>query len=137
MQWSALLFQFHFDDLFGIVPCAAGIGHKNSLIQTKYCDGDQVTDEEKRFEKGKSQGRKEDREKDIKHAFLRILCADLHYLLTVFNRSFLNALQANVRLNKLHRTIRTRSYCLDRCAGKPVDNSATGDQAENEWCVKQ
>src|SRR5580704_12729469 len=42
---SAFLLQLHFHDLFGVIPCAPGISHKDRLVQAEYRDREQVADE--------------------------------------------------------------------------------------------
>ena len=49
--------QVHFDELLGVVPGAAGVGHVNGLEQAEHRDGNQVGDEEVRVEK--SEGERE------------------------------------------------------------------------------
>ena len=49
MQLGALLFELGLDDLLGVVPSAAGVGHKQGLEQTEQRDADQVADEEVRL----------------------------------------------------------------------------------------
>ena len=38
--------KVHFHDFFGVVPCAAGVGHENGLVQAEDRDRDQIADEE-------------------------------------------------------------------------------------------
>ncbi len=137
MKRRAFLFEIDLDNLLGVVPGAAGVGHKDSLIKAEHRDRDQVANKEERLEKSKSQGRKEDGQKNIEHAFLRILGADFHDFLAVLDRRFFHAFQLDVGLDELNRAIGPGRHRLNRCAGKPVNNGATGNQAEHEWGVQQ
>src|SRR5262249_41110014 len=104
---------------------------------TENGDGDQVADEKERFDEGEGQGREEDRQEDIQHAALGILRANLHHLFAVGNRRLLDSLQPNVALDELDRAIGSRSYGLGGSAGKPVNDGASGDQAENKRRIQQ
>src|SRR5215469_12656286 len=67
---GALLFQFGFNDLLGVIPGAAGIGHEDGLVQTEERDGNQVADEEVGLDESKGQSREEHHEEDIEHTLL-------------------------------------------------------------------
>src|SRR5258705_4081076 len=131
------MFQINLNNFLRIITGAADVCNEDCLIQAEDRDRDQVTDEEERFNESKSQSGKEYSQEDIEHSFLRILGADLHHLLTVFHRSLLDALEADIRFDKLDCSIGACSDRLNRCTGKPVDHSAAGNQAQHEWSVKQ
>ena len=50
--------QLDLDDLLGVVPGAAGVGHEDGLEQAEERDRDQVADEEVRLEEGEGQRRR-------------------------------------------------------------------------------
>ena len=52
---GALLLQLDLDDLLGVVPGAAGVGHEDGLVETEDRDGDQVADEEERLDEREGQ----------------------------------------------------------------------------------
>src|SRR5207248_4076486 len=108
------------------------IGHENRLIQTENSDRDQISDEEERFEKGESEGRKEHAQEDIEHPFLSVLGADLYDLLTVGNRRFFDAFQFDVGFNEFNSAVSPGGYRLDRSTGKPVNHCASGDKSQHE-----
>src|ERR1700730_2119895 len=137
VQRRVFLFQIDFYNLLRVVPGAARIRHEDRLIQTKDRNRDQVTNEEEGINKSERESREEHSQEDIKHALLRILGADLHDLLTVFHRSFLNAFETNVRLDELNRAIGAGGNGLDRNSGKTVDHGAPGNQAENKWSMQK
>jgi hypothetical protein len=56
VQFGALGLQLGLDDLLGVVPRAAGVGHEDGLEQAEQGDGDQVADEEELLDKGERQG---------------------------------------------------------------------------------
>src|ERR1700728_3584767 len=101
VQWSSLLLHFNFDDLLSIVPGSAGVGHENCLVKAEDSDGNEVADEEERFDEGKSQRTEEDGDKDIQHAFLRILGADLYNFLAVGDRGFHHTIEFDVGFDEL------------------------------------
>ena len=101
----AFLLQFHFDDLLGVVPRAARVGHEDGLVQAEDGNRDQVADKEERFHESEGQGAEEDGQKDVEHAFLRVLGADLDDFLAVGNRGFLDAFQLDIGFDELHRAI--------------------------------
>src|SRR5438874_5257469 len=41
MQWCSLLFEIDFDNLFRVVPCAAGVRHEDRLIEAERCNRNQ------------------------------------------------------------------------------------------------
>ena len=53
--------KFGLDDLLGVVPGAAGVGHEDGLEQAADGDADQVADEEELVREGRRQGAEEDR----------------------------------------------------------------------------
>ena len=88
MQWRSFLLKFDFDDLLGIVPGCAGVGHEDGLIEAEDGDGDEIADEEERFDEREGQSAEEDGDEDVQHAFLRVFGADFDYFLTVSDRRF-------------------------------------------------
>ena len=87
VQRRALLLQLDLDDLLGVVPRAAGVGHEDGLEQAEDRDRDQVADEEERLEEREGEGREEDAMKmlnmpfcaycvQISTTFLRVLDVD-------------------------------------------------------------
>src|ERR1700731_3516766 len=137
MQSCTFLLQFHFHNLFGVVPGPAGIGHKDGLVEAEDGDGNQVADEEVWLQEGKSERGEEHSQKDVKHSFLRVLGADLHYLLAVLDGGLLHAFQADILLDELHCPVSAGGDGLHGCAGKPVDDGATCNQTQHEGCVEQ
>ena len=91
---GALLLQLDLDELLGVVPGAAGVGHEDGLEQAEERDRDQVADEEVRLEAGEGQRGEEDGQEDVEHALLRVLRADLDDLLAVGDRGLLGARRA-------------------------------------------
>ncbi len=137
MQRSAFLLELDLDDLFCVVPCPAGIGHEDGLIETKDGDRNQVADEEERFNKRECQRGEKHSQEDIEHTLLRVLGADFHHLLAVFDRRFHHAFQLDVGLDEFHRAIRTCGYGLRGSAGEPVDDRAACYQSEHKGSVQQ
>ena len=88
VQRCAFLFHLDFDDFLRVIPRAAGIGHKDRLIQTKDSDRNQIADEEERLDEREGERRKKDTQEDIEHSSLRIPGADFHDLLAVLYGSF-------------------------------------------------
>src|ERR1043165_2480219 len=112
MQRSALRFQLNFDNLLRIVPCAARVRHEDGLIKSEDGDGDEIADEEVWLDEREGERREEDRQEDIEHALLRVLGADLHDLLAVFDRSLLNSFEPDVVLDELDRAISSGRHGL-------------------------
>ena len=83
MQVRALGLQFRFHDLLRIVPGASGVRHKNSLIQTKQGDRNEVSDEEVGLQECKPERGEKHRQEDVKHSLLGILGADLDDFLRI------------------------------------------------------
>ena len=106
------MFQLDFNDFLGVVPRAAGIGHENCLIQAKDSNGNQVTDEEKRFEKRECKCREKHGDENINHALLCILRADLNHLLAVGYGCLLHTFQLDVGFDELDRTIGASGHSL-------------------------
>src|ERR1019366_7386560 len=61
--------------------------------------------------------REEDGEKDVEHALLRVLGADLHNLLAVRDRRLLRAFQMDVRLDELDRAV---TACMEAPANQKI-----------------
>ena len=68
--------QIDLDELLGVVPRAAGVGHVDRLEQAEHGDRDQVGDEEVRVEEREGQREAEDHDEDVPHARLGVLRAD-------------------------------------------------------------
>src|SRR5262249_29803505 len=83
VEWRAFLLQLDFDDFLSVVPRAAGVGHKDRLVQTENGDGNEIADEEKWFKESKGQRREEHGDEDVDHAFLRVERADFDDFLAV------------------------------------------------------
>src|SRR6267142_1462013 len=137
VQWSAFLLQLNFDDLLGVVPRAAGIGHENCLVQAEDRDGDQVANEEKRLHERERQCAEEHGQKDVEHAFLRVLRADFYDLLAVTDGGFLHALEPDIRLDEFDGAVGSGSNGLSGGAGEPVNHRASGDKPQEEGRVQQ
>ena len=83
MKRGSFLLQLDFDDLFRVVPGAAGIGHEDRLEQTEERDRHQIADEVVRLDEGEGERRKKYRQEDVEHSLLCVFGADLDYLLAV------------------------------------------------------
>ena len=127
MQRRSLLFEIHFNDFFCIVPSATRVSHEDRLVETENRNRDQVPDKVEGFNEREGKSGKENCEKDVEHAFLCILRANLHDLLTVSNRSLCDPFQLYIRLDELDRPICSRGYRLRRCACEPVDHRPTSN----------
>ena len=90
----ALRLQLGLDDLLGVVPGAAGVGHEDGLEQAEQRDRDQVADEEERLDERERQRGEEHRQEDVEHALLRVLRADLDHLLAVGDRGLLASISS-------------------------------------------
>src|ERR1019366_4267128 len=134
---SAFGVHLDLDDLLRVVPRSTRIGHENGLVEAEERDRDEVADEEIWLEEREGQRREEDRQEDVQHPLLRILRADFDDLLAVRHRGLFAALQLDVRLDELDRSIRPRRHRLRRRAGEPVDDGAAGDQAQEERRIEQ
>ena len=137
VQRRALLLQIDFDDLLRVVPCAAGVGHENRLVQAEDRDRDQVADEQERLHEREGEGGEEDGEKDVEHALLRVLGADFDDLLRVGDRGLFYSFQFDVRLDELDRAVSAGGDRLRGSAGEPVDHRAARDQAQQEGRVQE
>src|SRR5689334_7927204 len=112
MKRGPFFAEIDFYNLLCIIPSAAGVGHKDCLVQTKDGDRNQIPDEEEFADACKREGREKHREEDIEHASLGIACANRNYAFAVFDRGACGgAVEANVRFNKLDGSVRT---CYDR-----------------------
>ncbi len=79
MKGSSLLPEVHLNNLLGIVPRTAGIGHVDRLEEAKAGNGNQVGHEEVGIKKRKGQRDGHERDEDVPHAGLGILGADLDH----------------------------------------------------------
>ena len=105
MQRRAFFFQVNLNHFFGIIPSAAGIGHIQSLEQTKGCDRNQIAGKQIRIETGKSNGKAENDHKDVKHPLLRIDSADFNHFLGIFDRSGLVGVEFDMLFDVGNRTV--------------------------------
>ena len=137
VEWRAFLLQLDFDDFLGVVPCAAGVGHEDGLVEAEDGDGDQVADEEEGLDEGEGQRGEEDGDEDVEHAFLRVLGADLDDFLAVGDAGCCDAVELDVGLDEFDGAVGAGGDGLRRGAGEPVDHGAAGDQAEDERRVEQ
>ena len=85
VEGCVLLLQIDFDDLLGVIPATAGIGHEDSLEEAEEGDSDEVADEEVGVDEGQGQGHEEDDDEDVDHPLLGINGTDLDDFLTVLN----------------------------------------------------
>ena len=131
VQRGVLLLQVHLDDLLGVIPAAAGIGHENRLEEAEEGDGDEITDEEVGVEEGEPQGHEEDHDEDVDHPLLGIDRTDLDDLLAVLDGGFI-LVQFDMILDVDDRLIGTRHDGLDGGAGEPVDHAAAHEQAQDD-----
>src|SRR4029078_11053543 len=83
-------------------------------------------------DEGEGEGREEDHEEDVQHAFLGVLRADRDDLLRVLDRRLLAAVKLDVGLDELDRAVGAGGDRLSGGAGEPVDHRAADDQAEKE-----
>src|SRR5208283_5009512 len=77
------------------------------------------------------------RDKDVEHAFLRVLGADLNYFFAVGDGSLLCTFEMDVGFDELHGAIGAGGHGLHGCAGEPIDHGAAGNQAQKEGSVQQ
>ncbi len=144
MQWSAFLLQVNLYHLFGVVPASPRIGHEYRLEQAEHGYGNQVGYEQRyrqiavltrsrRCQAGKGDGEGEDGDKDVEHALLRILGADLDHFFGFFYGGLLAGflIQTYVLLDVFHRPVGPGGDRLGGGPGEPVDDAAPGDEAED------
>src|SRR5208283_1433583 len=122
VQRRVLLLQVHLDDLLRVVPCAAGVSHKDGLKKAEKGDSDQVADEKVRVEKGKGEGKEKDHHEDVDHAFLRVLGTDLDDLLAVLDGGCLSV-ELDVVLDIDDRSVGPGDDGLGGSAREPVYDS--------------
>src|SRR5260370_32088232 len=137
MQRGALGAQFGFHDFLRVVPCTAGIGHEDGLVQTEQGDGDEVAHEEEGFKERERKGCEEYHQEDVEHALLGVLGADFDYLLGIFDGSLLFGIELDVLLDEFHCAVGAGGDGLGALAGEPVDDGAACNQAEEEGGVHQ
>src|SRR5581483_3122323 len=128
--------QLGFYDLLGVVPSAARVGHKDGLVQAEQGNGNQITNKEIRFGERKRERREKHYQKDIEHAFLRVLRTNLDHFLAVGYGSLCYAFQPNIGFDEFHRAIGAGGDRLHGSSGKPIDDGAARDQAEQEGGVE-
>jgi hypothetical protein len=90
VQRGALLLELDLDELLGVVPGAAGVGHEDGLVEAEERDGDEVADEEERLEEGEGQRARRTRRKMLNMPF----CAYCVQISTTFLLSSTLALVA-------------------------------------------
>src|SRR5437667_8284493 len=137
VERGALLFELDLNDLLGVVPGAAGVGHENGLIQAKNGDGEKVADKKEGLDESEGQRGKKYRDENVQHAFLRVLRANLDDFLAVCDAGGSGSFELDVGFDEFNSAVSARSYGLRGSAGEPVNHGATGDQAENERRVKE
>ena len=81
MQLGALFLQIDLNQLLGIVPGAAGVGHRDRLEQAEHGNGNEVSNEEVRVEEREGERDRHERDEDVPHAALGILGADADHRL--------------------------------------------------------
>src|SRR5215470_13152428 len=121
VQVSSLLLEFDFDDFLGVVPCAAGVGHEDGLIETEYGDRDEIADEVERLDEGESESSEEHSDEDVQHAFLRVAGADLDDFLAVGDAGLLDSFELDVGLDELYGAVGAGADSLGGSAGEPVN----------------
>ena len=131
MERRAFHFQIHFDDFFGVVPRAAGVGHEDGLKQTEERDGDEVADEEIRIQKRQAEREAKDDDEDVDQAFLCVAGADGNDALAVLEGGGF-FVQPDVFLDEDDGAIGAGDDGLRARAGEPVDHRAAHEQAEND-----
>src|SRR5208337_2438150 len=109
MEWGAFQLQLDFDNLLGVVPRCARVGHENGLIEPENSYRHQVADEKERVDESEGQSAEEDCDEDVQHASLGILRADGNHLLAVGDRRLFCALQLDMRFDELHCSVRAGS----------------------------
>src|SRR5258705_8681039 len=132
-----LLLEFTLDHFLGVVPCPAGIRHEDRLIQTEHGDRDQITDKEERLDECKSKRGKENHQKDVEHALLCVLSANLNDLLAVLYRSFLDPFEFYIRFDELDCPVSAARHRLHRSAGEQVDDRASCYQTQHKRRVQK
>ena len=132
MERGVFLLQIDFDDLLGVIPATAGIGHEDSLEETEEGDPDEVADEEVGIDEGQGQGHEEDDDEDVDHPLLGVNGTDLDDFLTVFYRCF-RLVEIDIFLNVNDGPVGARYNGLDRGAGEPVDHAAAHEEAEDNF----
>src|ERR1017187_1759058 len=137
VQGRSFLFHVDLYDLLCVVPCGAGICHEDGLVQAEDRNGEEIADKQKRLHECERKRGEEDGEKDVEHTLLRVLCADLNYLLAVTDRCLLRAFQVDVCLDERDRAVCAGGDRLCGSACEPEDHCPTADQPEHEWRVQQ
>ncbi len=132
MQRSVLHLQINFDDLLAVIPATAGIGHEDRLEEAEEGDADQIADEEVGVEEGQRQSHEEDDDEDVDHPLLGVVGTNLDDFLAVFDRGFF-LIQFDVLLDEHNGLIGAGDNGLDRSAGKPVNDAAAHEQAQDDF----
>ena len=101
MQRRAFFAKVDFYDLLGVVPCAAGIRHKQRLVQPEDRNRNQIARKQIRIKARKRNRERENHDKDVEHAFLRIQRADTHHFLRIFLGGRLFARKLDVLLDEI------------------------------------
>lgn len=138
MQRCVLFTQSYFDDFLGVVPRAAGIGHKDRLIQAEDRDRDQISDEEELAHTGERERNEKHCQENIEHSALGVFRANSNDPFAVFDRCAGGvAIQLDVRLDEFDRAIGAGNDGLRRGARKPINHCAASNQAQQKRRVQQ
>src|SRR5207302_955419 len=121
VEGCALLLELDFNDLLGVVPSAAGVGHEDGLVQAEDGDGEKVADEEERLDESEGQRGEEYGDEDVQHALLRVLGANLDDLFAVGDAGGSSSFELNVGLDEFDRAVRAGGHRLRARAGEPVN----------------
>src|SRR6267143_2723948 len=132
VEGRALLLEFDFNDFLGVVPGTAGVGHEDGLVQAEDGDGEEIADEEKRFDEGEGQRGEEHRDENVEHALLRVLGANLDDLFTVSDAGGRSSVELDVGLDEFDGAVSAGGHGLRARAGEPVNHGAASDEAEDK-----
>src|SRR5262245_30439396 len=130
MEIRSFLTEIDLDDLFGIVPRTAGVGHKDGLKQSEEGDTNEIADKEIWVKERQGQGEAEDNGEDIIHAFLCVLGTNPHNLLAVFVRGRAG-IEPHVLFDIDHSPIGAGHDCLAGGTSKPINDGSSHYQTKN------
>ncbi len=131
MEGCILHLEIDLDDLLGVIPATAGIGHEDSLEEPEERDPDQIADEEVGIEEGQTQGHEEDDDEDVDHPLLGIDRTDPDDFLAVLDGG-LRLVEVDIVLDVDDGPVGTRNNGLDRGAGEPVDHATAHEETEDD-----
>ena len=149
MQGGAFGFHVHLNHLLAVVPRTACVGQIHGLEQTEHGDTDQIADKQAhgvlssdtlgRREAGESQCKAEDGDKDVDHAALCVVGANLHHLLALLGVGLLGGVgvKLDVALDIFHGAVGTGGDSLHRGASEPVDDAAAKDEPDDGIGVEE